>query len=120
MRFRLFVMLLAAGLILTTAAWAHAFLDHAAPAVGATVPAPREVSIWFSEQVEPAFSAIEVTDAAGHRVDAADTRIDPADAKLLHVSLTPLPPGRYKVRWRVVSVDTHHTNGDFSFIVAAK
>ncbi|HEY5211145.1 MAG TPA: copper homeostasis periplasmic binding protein CopC [Stellaceae bacterium] len=120
MRVRLFVMPLAAGLVLATAAWAHAFLDHAAPAVGATVPAPRQVSIWFSEQVEPAFSVIEVTDAAGHRVDAADTHIDPADAKLLHVSLKPVPPGRYEVRWRVVSVDTHHTKGDFGFTVAAK
>ena len=59
------------------AAGAHAFLDHASPAVGATVPAPREVSIWFTERVEPAFSGIEVTDAAGARVDQGGTQSGP-------------------------------------------
>lgn len=101
----------------STAAWAHAFLDHASPAVGATVAAPRQVSIWFTEQVEPAFSTIAVTNAAGERVDNSDTHLDQADAKLLRVSLKPLAVGTYKVSWRVVSVDTHRTHGDFSFTV---
>jgi copper resistance protein C len=100
------------------AAWAHAFLDHASPAVGATVAAPKEVSIWFTEQVEPAFSAIVVTDAAGNRVDQGGTHPDPANPMLLHVALKPLAPGAYEVRWHVVSVDTHRTQGDFSFTVA--
>jgi methionine-rich copper-binding protein CopC len=104
-------------LLLATAAWAHAFLDHARPAVGATVGVPKEVSIWFTEQVEPAFSAIEVTDAAGTRVDQGGTHPDPADAKELRVGLKMLKPGTYKVNWHVVSVDTHRTRGDFSFTV---
>ena len=37
---------------------------------------------------------------------------------LLHVGVKPLAPGQYKVSWHVVSVDTHHTHGDFTFIVA--
>jgi copper resistance protein C len=105
--------LLAAGL-----ASAHAFLDRASPAVGATVAAPKEISIWFTEQVEPAFSAIEVTDAAGNRVDRGGTHPDPANRMLLHVALKPLTPGAYKVKWHVVSVDTHRTQGDFGFTVA--
>jgi hypothetical protein len=100
------------------AAWAHAFLDHASPAVGATVAAPKEVAIWFTEQPEPAFSAIEVTDNAGARVDQGGTHPDPADAKELRVALKMLKPGSYKVSWQVVSVDTHRTHGDFSFTVA--
>jgi len=28
-----------------------------------------------------------------------------------------LKPGKYKVVWRAVSVDTHATNGDFKFEV---
>lgn len=109
------------ALVLTLVAGAtgaHAFLDHASPAVGATVPAPREVSIWFTERVEPAFSGIEVTDAAGARVDQGGTHPDPANAMLLHVGVKPLAPGQYKVSWHVVSVDTHHTHGDFTFTVA--
>ncbi len=98
--------------------WAHAFLDHSSPVVGATVAAPKEVSIWFTEQVEPAFSKIEVTDAAGARVDQGGTLIDAANHELLHVALKPLAPGTYKVSWHVVSVDTHHTQGDFTFTVA--
>lgn len=99
-------------------AWAHAFLKRSEPAVGATVPPPTQVSIWYTEEVEPAFSRIDVTDAAGRRVDEGGTRLDPANHELLHVAVKKLPPGRYKVTWHVVSVDTHHTQGDFTFTVA--
>lgn len=100
------------------AAFAHAFPDHAAPAVGSTVaPAPRQVEIWFTEKLEAAFSRIEVRDAKGERVDRDDARLDPRDQNLLLVSLKPLPPGTYTVRWHVVSVDTHATEGDFTFTV---
>ncbi len=101
-----------------SAAMAHAFPDHALPAVGATVAAaPAEVRIWFTEKLEPSFSKIEVLDPKGVRVDQDDSMVDPQDASVLHVSLRPLLPGTYKVVWRVVSVDTHATQGDFSFTV---
>jgi hypothetical protein len=112
-------LLLAVALVLWTGtAWAHAFLARSDPAVGATVAAPKQVSIWYTEEVEPAFSRIEVTNGAGQRVDEGGTHIDPANRELLHVALKPLPPGTYKVTWHVVSVDTHHTQGDFTFTVA--
>jgi copper resistance protein C len=98
---------------------AHAFLDHAVPAVGSTVSeSPSEISAWFTQELEPVFSAIEVTDAAGQRVDKADPRVDPSDATELHVSLKPLKAGTYRVHWHVVSVDTHRTEGNFNFTVA--
>ena len=112
------ILLAAIFLTLSAHAWAHAFLDHATPAVGATVTAPAEVAIWFTEQPEPAFSAIEVTDAAGNRVDDGATHQDRANPRVLHVAVKKLPPGTYKVTWRVVSVDTHSTSGDYSFTVA--
>ena len=31
--------------------------------------------------------------------------------------ITPVPPGTYTVIWRVLSVDTHRTQGDFTFRV---
>jgi methionine-rich copper-binding protein CopC len=37
---------------------------------------------------------------------------------MLRVSLPPLPAGRYTVAWRVLSVDSHVTEGTFSFRVA--
>ena len=36
---------------------------------------------------------------------------------LLQVPLKPLRPGTYRVKWRVLSVDTHVTEGDFTFRV---
>jgi len=49
---------------------AHAFLDHASPAVGSSVPtAPAVVILWFTQDLEPAFSNVTVTNEAGQRVD---------------------------------------------------
>jgi methionine-rich copper-binding protein CopC len=99
-------------------AFAHAFPDHAQPAVGSTVsPAPTELKIWFTGKLEPAFSKLDVHDASGAAVDQGNAAVDPQDATLLHVSLKPLPAGTYKVHWHAVSVDTHATDGDFTFTV---
>lgn len=98
---------------------AHAFLDRASPAVGSTVHTPpAEVRIWFTEALEPAFSTAHVEDNSGATVSAGDARIDGGNPAVLIVPLGTLKPGRYKVVWRVLSVDTHVTNGAFSFEVA--
>jgi methionine-rich copper-binding protein CopC len=97
---------------------AHAFLKEAEPSVGSTVPAsPNEVRIRFTENIEPAFSSIQVFDVSGKEVDKRDVHLDRSDRALLHVSLPRLGAGIYKVVWRVVSVDTHVTNGNFTFRV---
>jgi hypothetical protein len=96
-------------------ATAHAFLDHAEPRVGNTVAtAPREVTLWFTQKLEPAFSTIAVTNAAGQRVDAGKTRVSGSQ---MSVSLRSAGPGTYHVTWRVLSVDTHTTDGSFTFKV---
>jgi methionine-rich copper-binding protein CopC len=98
---------------------AHAFLERAEPRVGSTVrQAPREVRLWFTEQLEAAFTTAEVRNAAGQAVSTGAAALDPADRKQLRVAVNPLPPGSYKVTWRVLSVDTHVTEGDFTFRVA--
>jgi copper resistance protein C len=109
----------AALLFGTPPAWAHAFLERAAPAVGSTVhAAPSELTLRFSEAIEPAFSTVQVTGSGGERVDAGSAKVDPREPAILHVALTKLAPGIYKVVWRVVSVDSHVTDGDFKFTVA--
>ena len=101
-----------------SAAFAHAFLDHALPAVGSTVhEPPREVRLTFTERLEPAFSAVRVLDRDGKQVDTG-SHVDAADAAVLTASMPALPPGTYRVAWRVVSVDTHVTEGDYTFDVA--
>ena len=84
---------------------------------GAPAPPPREVRLWFTEAVEPAFSAVTVTNAAGDRVNVGKLAIDSHDPQELHVRVKPLASGVYQVQWRVISVDTHRTRGNFSFTV---
>ena len=109
---------LALLLLIPQAVHAHAFLDHAEPRVGSQVSqSPAEVKIWFTEKLEPAFSVIEVRDAAGKQVDKRDSHLDAKDKALLIISLPPLGPGTYKVIWQVVSTDTHRTKGSFKFTV---
>jgi methionine-rich copper-binding protein CopC len=114
-----FALLLAASLAAMPGfAHAHAFPKTAEPAIDSTVsPAPHEVKVWFSGKLEPAFSKLDVHDAAGAAVDRGDATVDGRDATLMHVSLKPLPPGTYKVHWHAVSVDTHATDGTFTFTV---
>ena len=101
-------------------AGAHAFIDHAEPAVGSTIKQPpAEVCLLFTESVEAGFSSIKVFDAAGKEVDKKDIHLDPKNPRRLSVSLPAslLGAGTYKVVWRAVSVDTHITQGDFTFRV---
>ena len=98
---------------------AHAFLKDANPGVGSTIQtSPSEVRIRFTENIEPAVSSIQVFNTSGKEVDKRDLHLDRSDHALLHVSLPLLGAGIYKVVWRVVSVDTHVTNGNFTFRVS--
>jgi copper resistance protein C len=108
-----------AGLLIAPAAVrAHAFLDHADPAVGSTVPAaPAVIHLWFTQQVEPAFSSVTVTDSSGASVNDGPAAIDSSNQSELNVNLKTLPAGTYTVKWHVLSVDTHTTEGDFTFHV---
>jgi hypothetical protein len=119
MRARVRGILVVVAALCAPAAAAHAFLDHAEPAVGSTVhAAPARVRLWFSERLEPAFSTAELQDASGKRVDPATAKVDASDPTLLEIAAPPLAPGRYRVKWRVLSVDTHVTEGDFAFTLA--
>ena len=117
-RFILIMTALPVLLLASAPARAHAHLDHAIPAIGSTVAqAPKEVVLSFTETLEPAFSTIEVRDADGAPMQAGKATVDAANRTQLRVPLKTLPPGTYKVIWRVLSVDTHRTQGDFSFRV---
>ena len=104
------------GTCAASAVRAHAFLDHASPAVGSSVPAPPPlVTLWFTQELEPAFSSVTVTNEAGERVDLGNNQIAQGSPAELQIGLKPLPPGTYLVSWHVVSVDTHPTEGTFTF-----
>jgi methionine-rich copper-binding protein CopC len=113
---RFFVILL--GLLATiSVAQAHAMLERAMPPVGSTTAdAPSEVVLVFTQDIEPAFSRIEVRDAKGNRVSASKAQTG-ASKRELRVAIRPSGTGRYSVNWNVLSVDTHKSEGRFSFQV---
>jgi copper resistance protein C len=97
-------------------ATAHALLDHAEPPVGKTLATPpRQVTLWFTQKLEPAFSSVIVTNVAGQRVDSGKTRVNGSQ---MSVPLRRAGPGIYHVKWQVLSVDAHRTNGNFTFQVS--
>jgi methionine-rich copper-binding protein CopC len=104
--------------LLTGLAHAHAVLKKASPAAGAVLrQAPAEVRLTFNENIEPRFSQIDVTASKGGKIAAGPLAVDPQDRKQILVPLPALEPGRYKVKWRVLSVDSHKVQGEFTFEV---
>ncbi|MCK1277368.1 copper resistance protein CopC [Bradyrhizobium sp. 61] len=96
-------------------ATAHAFLDHAEPRVGNKVASPpHQVTLWFTQKLEQAFSSVTVTNGTGQRVDSGKARVS---GNQMSVALRPSGTGTYHVNWRVLSVDTHTTDGSFTFQV---
>jgi len=110
---------LAIAIIMATQplALAHAFLDNAMPKVGSVVTAPpKTIRIQFTQPVEAAFSHIRLFTRDGKAVDTGPAATVPSDQTQLVAPITgTLSPGQYEVRWDVLSVDTHRTNGHFPF-----
>ena len=114
MRAFIIATLLTYALLGVSIAEAHAQLDHAVPAVGSTVASsPGQVTLYFTESLEPQFSGGEVSNASGARVDHGAT----VSGKVMSIRVGALSPGSYSVKWHALSVDTHKTQGGFSFQV---
>jgi methionine-rich copper-binding protein CopC len=102
-------------LLFMSAADAHAMLERAEPRVGNKVASPpREVTLWFTQKLETAFSTITVTNAAGERVDTGKTRVS---GNQMSIAIRAGGAGTYRVNWQVLSIDTHRTDGSFTFQV---
>lgn len=96
---------------------AHSFPESEAPAAGQTLnDPPSEVRIKYDAPIEKLFAQLSVLDSSGQNLaQGAPTVSD--DGYILTVKLPRLKPGNYLVKWRVVGIDTHHTEGSFSFSV---
>jgi copper resistance protein C len=118
---RSFLALILSVATFQTLARAHAFPVRSNPRVGWTVAvSPPKVTIWFDGELEPAFSTIAVYNSAKKQVDKSNSHISGSDGSVLEVDLPPLPAGTYRVYWKALSTDTHVTEGDFTFEIAAK
>jgi methionine-rich copper-binding protein CopC len=105
----------AISLLAASPAFAHAALKVSAPTSGATVAAPHDLSLTFSEKVK--LTAVKLTaggkDVSGVQVD----RAAPA-APTFTVPLPHLAPAKYDVRWSAIGDDGHPVNGTFTFTVS--
>ncbi len=110
--------LLALAATLVPPAAAHAVLERSVPAAGSVMREPPErVTLWFSQRFEPGFSNIRVFDTKDEPVHLGEAEVDQTRPRQLSIALPRLPPGTYQVRWRVLSVDTHVSEGHFAFDV---
>lgn len=98
----------------------HSLLVRSEPGQRSTVTRPPErVQMWFSERLEPAYATASVWNEAGAQVDGGDAAVDQNNPVLLSVSTPHLGPGRYTVRFRVLSVDGHVVESKYTFTVKA-
>src|SRR5258706_14712888 len=110
-----FLMLAAA--FLPEAASAHALLQSASPPVGGSVGgSPSGIALEFTEGVEPRYSQVSLTGPGGGVPLSRPASGGAKSSVIVRVSQK-RKPGRYHFRWSVVSVDTHRTQGSFSFEV---
>jgi copper resistance protein C len=106
-----------AGLVFADTAFAHVFPQKQEPGAGASVAAPSGVKIIFDGPLEPAFSSLTITNAAGKQVNADKSLVDPHQPEAITVALPPLQTGRYIVHWVAVASDGHRSHGDYTFEV---
>ena len=116
------LVLVFAALVLSRpdSASSHANLADADPAPNSVLDTPpSRITIWFTEPLEPSFSAIEVLDSRGSRLDNDDSAVDPRNPTVMYVTLQDdLPNGTYTVAWRNLStVDGHTIRGTFFYSV---
>jgi len=96
---------------------AHSFPEQESPAAGQKLgSAPSEVTIKFDAPIEKLFAKLEVTGADGMNEAVGPPRVSD-DGIRLSIKLGALKPGEYQVKWAVVCIDTHHTQGSYSFTV---
>lgn len=105
----------AAAMLAATGAQAHAKLVSSNPGANATVAAPKQLVLKFSEKLQPKFSGADV---------AMPGMVTPAkvsfakDGKTMIVQPTAaLMAGAYTVKWHAVTADTHRMQGTYSFTV---
>ncbi len=104
------------ALIAISPVFAHSNLVRSDPPPNSVLPAsPKQVTLVFTEEVEPQFSEASVLDATGRKVDKGYS-VDSKDHRVMIVGLPELQAGVFTVVWKALSaVDGHATSGSFPF-----
>jgi methionine-rich copper-binding protein CopC len=104
----------------STPAKAHSFLVEATPSSKDHVgEPPKTIKLRFGGGVEPAYSKLAVESPDG-KVLAQGAVGVPEKPRELTLDAPPLSPGRYIVRFRVLSQDGHIVEGSYEFFVDVK
>ena len=78
---------------------------------------PSQVRLWFNEEIEPAFAALSVLDANKKGITEDKAVVDAEDPKSILLKLPQMQPGRYTVKFRVLSVDSHVVDSEYEFTI---
>jgi methionine-rich copper-binding protein CopC len=96
---------------------AHSFPESETPSAGQKIgSSPSEVTINFDAPIEKLFAKLEVTGGDGKNEAAGSPQISD-DGRHMSVKVGSLKPGDYTVKWAVVGIDTHHTEGSYTFSI---
>ena len=114
------LMALGAGLH-STPVLAHAMLVKAEPPRRAQLTqTPTQVRLWFNEEIEKDYASLTVLDAARAPVTDIRPHIAEDDRRAIVLPLSQLAPGKYTVKFRVLSVDGHVVDSSYDFTVKSK
>jgi copper transport protein len=97
----------------------HAALQSSTPEANSSLlESPTELSLTFTESIDPATASVELIDAELRTIPGlGEITVNPA-ADRVSASVPTLKPGVYTVEWSVVSaLDGHQTSGLFAFAV---
>jgi copper resistance protein C len=104
----------------STPALAHAMLTKAEPPRRAQLTQPPpQVRLWFNEEVEKDYASLAVSHADKPVTDAKP-QVAADDPKSIVLPLPQLSPGKYTVKFRVLSVDGHVVDSSYDFTVKSK
>lgn len=98
--------------------FAHAYLVRSIPAQRAVLlRAPAKIQLWFNEALEAKYSTLSMTDDAGKSVALSAVEVGAENPKRITAAIKSLPAGRYLVKYRVLSVDGHIVQDQFTFTI---
>jgi methionine-rich copper-binding protein CopC len=101
-----------------SSSFAHSMLVKAEPPRRAVLTkSPTQVRLWFNEKIEGDYASLAVLDAKKQPITDVKPTLAPDDQKSIVLPLPELAPGKYSVKFRVLSVDGHVVESTFEFTV---
>src|SRR3954447_20444302 len=96
-------------LVAASSAEAHAFVTKSDPAASSVLStAPSQVTIWFSERLEPEATSASLSDHLGNTIPGISYRIGDDPKQLIVTLPAGLTNGTYSVVWKNISADDGH------------